>query len=218
MKSQYRYATKSESRAYALASLKSWITGERARCRYIIDRGTQELRDRGQSMSENEFSKFEHEIRKARLALLELDGGMRTSSLLRGAAGMETRIAEGEHHPEMRVLRQETIAATGAQLASATFYRGKSQSRSRKDGGKMWGHAAVYGKLSEDLGGFRERIQRGAFSEVIKKSDARCLVNHNADKLLGRQGAGTLLLEDTVRGLHFYFFSNYCLVFGIFWW
>ena len=68
----------------------------------------------------------------------------------------------------------------------------------------MWGHAAVYGKLSEDLGGFRERIQRGAFSEVIKKSDARCLVNHNADKLLGRQGAGTLLLEDTVRGLHFY--------------
>ena len=37
------------------------------------------------------------------------------------------------------------------------------------------GHAAVFDRLSDDLGGFRERIQRGAFRKILDSSpDVRC--------------------------------------------
>jgi len=65
---------------------------------------------------------------------------------------------------------------------------------------KIIGYAAVYNKLSEDLGGFREKIQPGFFTKVLG-DDVRALFNHNEDKVLGRTKSGTLKLEENSKGL-----------------
>ena len=70
--------------------------------------------------------------------------------------------------------------------------------------GGIAGFAAVYNQLSEDLGGFRERILPGAFSRCLGSDpDVRCLFNHNADALLGRTKSGTLRLSEEPAGLYF---------------
>lgn len=66
---------------------------------------------------------------------------------------------------------------------------------------KIMGHAAVFNQLSEDLGGFREQIAPGAFSDAIQKDDIRALFNHNPDFILGRNLSGTLKLSEDSRGL-----------------
>lgn len=72
------------------------------------------------------------------------------------------------------------------------------------DGGApvIVGHAAVFGVLSEEMFGFRERVLRGAFTETLKGvPDIRGLIDHNSSKILGRTTAGTLMLEEDDRGL-----------------
>ena len=64
------------------------------------------------------------------------------------------------------------------------------------------GYAARFGKWSEDLGGFREKIKAGAFDSVVG-DDVRCLRNHNPDLLLGRTAAGTLVINANAKGLKF---------------
>lgn len=74
----------------------------------------------------------------------------------------------------------------------------------RAEGKKMptiRGYAAVFGALSVDLGGFRERIEPGAFAESIRDDDIRALVDHDTGKLLGRKSAGTLQLSEDSKGL-----------------
>jgi HK97 family phage prohead protease len=64
-------------------------------------------------------------------------------------------------------------------------------------GAKRWefvGHAAVFDSLSENLGGFREVIKRGAFKDVLG-DDVRLLVNHDPNFPLAR-GAALELTED----------------------
>ena len=66
---------------------------------------------------------------------------------------------------------------------------------------KIVGYAAVFNKMSLDLGGFREVIRPGAFKKTIQEADVRALWNHNADYVLGRTKSGTLKLEEDERGL-----------------
>ncbi|MFA7177909.1 MAG: HK97 family phage prohead protease [Smithellaceae bacterium] len=74
--------------------------------------------------------------------------------------------------------------------------------RSEADGPKIIrGHAAVFNKLSDDLGGFREIIEPGAFAEAVKRDDVRALINHVPLYILGRNKAGTLRLEEDEKGL-----------------
>lgn len=73
----------------------------------------------------------------------------------------------------------------------------------RRDSGApvIRGHAAVFGQLSEDLGGFREQIAPGAFKTAIETDDVRALFNHDANFILGRNRAKTLRLSEDARGL-----------------
>lgn len=66
---------------------------------------------------------------------------------------------------------------------------------------KIAGHAAVFGKLSEDLGGWREKIEPGAFKRTLKSADVRALWNHDPNWVLGRNKAGTLSLAEDLTGL-----------------
>lgn len=83
----------------------------------------------------------------------------------------------------------------------------KCEVRIEQEAGKpphLRGYAARFNILSNDLGGFRERIMPGAFSSAMQSGvDVRALVDHDKSKLLGRTSAGTLKLGQDDRGLWF---------------
>jgi len=69
---------------------------------------------------------------------------------------------------------------------------------------KIRGHAAVFNVLSEDLGGFREKIAPGAFTKTLKENGGiKAFWNHNSDRVLGSTKAGTLELREDDKGLSF---------------
>lgn len=69
-------------------------------------------------------------------------------------------------------------------------------------GSMITGHAAVFDQLSEDFGGWREKIAPGAFSATLEAGDdVRALFNHDPNWVLGRSTAGTLRMKETEHGL-----------------
>jgi HK97 family phage prohead protease len=66
------------------------------------------------------------------------------------------------------------------------------------------GHAAVFDKLSENLGGFQERINKNAFDDVLD-NDVRAFFNHDPNHLLARSTSGTLRLSTDNEGLKYEF-------------
>lgn len=59
-----------------------------------------------------------------------------------------------------------------------------------------------FNSLSVDLGGFKERLMPTAFrSTLAGGADIRALVDHNAEKLLGRTSSATLRVAETDKGL-----------------
>lgn len=65
------------------------------------------------------------------------------------------------------------------------------------------GHAAVFGKLSQNLGGFVERVAPGAFSKTLVEQDVRALYNHDDKLVLGRLSSGTLRMVEDGDGLSY---------------
>jgi HK97 family phage prohead protease len=79
---------------------------------------------------------------------------------------------------------------------------------SRADGrAAIVGYAAVYNRLSLDLGGFREMIVPGAFDRILGRERGRqdvvALFNHDSNIVLGRASSGTLELSSDDKGLRY---------------
>lgn len=63
------------------------------------------------------------------------------------------------------------------------------------------GYAAKFNTLSQNLGGFVERIAPGAFAKTLQEADVRALFNHDPNFVLGRNRSGTLRMEEDDTGL-----------------
>jgi HK97 family phage prohead protease len=64
------------------------------------------------------------------------------------------------------------------------------------------GYPIVFNRLSENLGGFREKVIPEAIDRTLRDGiDLRALVDHDASKILGRLSAGTLRVEKDQYGL-----------------
>ena len=74
--------------------------------------------------------------------------------------------------------------------------------RAAEDGKKLIGYAAVFNSLSQNLGGFREKIDPGTFKRSIQSgADIRALFNHDPNFVIGRSVAKTLTVSEDGRGL-----------------
>jgi HK97 family phage prohead protease len=74
--------------------------------------------------------------------------------------------------------------------------------REDSDGMHLEGYAAVFNSRSENLGGFTETIQPGAFrSSLRSRNDIKLLWNHDSGAVLGSTRAGTLSLTEDDKGL-----------------
>jgi len=83
----------------------------------------------------------------------------------------------------------------------------ETRAEETEDGNKIiFGHASMYNTRSENLGGFFEYIEEGAFTpELIANSDTRALINHDQNLILGRTTSGTLRLNADETGLRYEF-------------
>lgn len=68
--------------------------------------------------------------------------------------------------------------------------------------GKLGGHALKFDRLSQNMGGFVERIAPGAVTKTLRDGgDVLCRYQHEDNYLLGRTSAGTLRLAVDEVGL-----------------
>jgi HK97 family phage prohead protease len=79
--------------------------------------------------------------------------------------------------------------------------------RAASDGLNFRGYAAVFDSPSDDLGGFRETIEPGAFTKTLadrtqsKRNPVKMFLNHDWDVVLASTYGGTLRLSEDERGL-----------------
>ncbi|MEU2760446.1 HK97 family phage prohead protease [Streptomyces sp. NPDC007094] len=78
---------------------------------------------------------------------------------------------------------------------------GALEERASDDGRiSMRGYAYRFNELSQNLGGFRERIVPGAGAPSLRQNDVYATFNHNASALLGRTSSGTLRVGEDREG------------------
>jgi uncharacterized protein len=65
------------------------------------------------------------------------------------------------------------------------------------------GYAIVFDRLSQNLGGFVERVDPSAVRKTLQEADVLALVNHDLNQFLGRSSSGTLVLTPDEVGLRY---------------
>lgn len=104
--------------------------------------------------------------------------------------------------PEQRQKEVPDYIRSLSDKAERRFFAAGIERRSAEPGGpKIFrGYAALFNNLSEDFGGWREKIAPGFFDSVLG-SDVRVLKNHDPHYLLGRTLAGTAKIGVDEKGL-----------------
>jgi HK97 family phage prohead protease len=98
----------------------------------------------------------------------------------------------------------EIVKPTGREVRVAvdTWPTADLEIRAAGDGMTFTGYAAVFNSWSEDMFGFREKIEPGAFARSLKRDrNLRMFLNHNSDNVLATTKAGTLSLAEDDKGL-----------------
>lgn len=89
-----------------------------------------------------------------------------------------------------------------SKLETRVFQVEDFEVREDADGMHLEGYAALFNSRSENLGGFTETIQPGAFRASLKsRNDIKLLWNHDSGAVLGSTRAGTLTLTEDDKGL-----------------
>lgn len=102
---------------------------------------------------------------------------------------------------EGRMSGQSTVSQVERRVFKAKVLRVVGGDKPR-----IVGYAAVFDQLSEDLGGFKEKIGRGAFSGAVVRDDVRALWQHDPNHVLGRTISKTLMLQEDDIGLRYEIF------------
>ena len=103
-----------------------------------------------------------------------------------------------------RLEKENADRATGDAVAKleTRFIEDTLEIREGSDGMHLEGYAAIFNSRSENLGGFTEFIQPGAFRGSLRsRNDIKFLWNHDTGAVLGSTRAGTLTLTEDDRGL-----------------
>jgi HK97 family phage prohead protease len=100
--------------------------------------------------------------------------------------------------------RRERRTLGASPLGAPGHYEFRAPVELQTDGKTIFGYAAVFNSLSQDLGGFREKIAPGAFKRTLGDGlEKFCLWSHIDHCILGSQGNGTLRLSEDSKGLYF---------------
>jgi HK97 family phage prohead protease len=106
--------------------------------------------------------------------------------------------------PELRAEPYTAVELEGIAVAERRFTPGRVEVRaSHGDSRSIGGYAAVFNKLSNNLGGFVEQVEGGAFSRSRTEGfpGVICRFNHDDNMILGSSNSGTLRLHVDDIGL-----------------
>jgi len=189
------------NRAQATASLLRWI--ERAADRHAkSSRSIIEALDRrGEAISRDEKMHLQHRLAQIRMEQFRLKNGMANSPVLATLHGTERAAGRARAAGKLPPSRMNPDGSV--QLRRVAKPKRPAEIRASGCGRCLVGSAIVYNTDSVNMGGWIEQIRPGAFTEVLRTSDARCLFNHDGNMILGRQSAGTLTLHDRATSLDF---------------
>ena len=117
--------------------------------------------------------------------------------------GTNRRTAErAQAYAEGVVARLEAEEERGKMKHETRNFEAEFELRADGDGMTFVGYAAKFNSPSEDLGGFVETIEPGAFRRSLRsRNDVKLLVNHDTGRVLASSRSGTLRLQEDEVGL-----------------
>ena len=173
----------------AFESLKRFCKKERARLNVAEARISARLNN---TVDNRERRKLEDSLFEIRVKRDELEENFKFSSLSKRMSKKTDEKSNSGMVVETRLL---TPASTTRTVITEPVTNSKTIA-------KVTGYAAKFNSDSEDLG-FTERILPGAFSDALRVSDVRALINHNPSEIFARSKKNLRLYEDGIGLLFF---------------
>ncbi len=117
--------------------------------------------------------------------------------------GTTRRTAErAQAYAQGVVARLEAEEERGKMKHETRNFDAQFELREEGDGMTFVGYAAKFNSPSEDLGGFIETIEPGAFRRSLRsRNDVKLLVNHDTGRVLASSRSGTMKLYEDETGL-----------------
>jgi len=117
--------------------------------------------------------------------------------------GTTRRTAQrAQAYAEGVVARLEAEEERGKMKQQTRNFEANFELRAEGDGMTFVGYAAKFNSPSEDLGGFVETIEPGAFRRSLRsRNDVKLLVNHDTGRVLASSRSGTMKLYEDETGL-----------------